>query len=234
MSELSLAVEVREQTGKGVARKIRAAGRIPGVVYGLGKQTVSLSLDPAELEKLIKTSHAGLNTLFSLKGDECVEGRTVLIKEIQREPVKGTMVHADLFELDLNARLHVSVPIHIVGTPEGVTYGGMLEHLMREIELDCMPNAIPDALEVDVSALNIGDTIYVSELAVPEDVVPLVPGELPVVSVVIMKVHEIEAEEAEEVEGEVPEGVEGEAAEAAGKEGKDKEEEPRGAEGSKD
>lgn len=220
MSDLSLAVEIREQTGKGAARKMRAAGRVPGVVYGHGKQTVSLSFDPAELEKLIKTGDAGLNTLFSLEGGGEVQGRTVLIKEIQREPVKGTMLHADLFEVDLNERIRVSVPVHAVGTARGVTLGGLLEHVMREVELDCLPNAIPKAIEVDVSELDIGSSIHVSDIEWPEDVLVHAPDELPVVSVVAMKVHEVEVAEAEEVvEGEAPEEAAGEAEEAKKEEG---------------
>jgi len=223
VSELSLAVEIREQTGKGAARKMRAAGRIPGVVYSRGEQTVSLSLNPAELEKLLKTGDAGLNTLFSLRGDARVEGRTVLIKELQREPVKGSMMHLDLFEVDLAKRISVSVPVHTNGIPVGVTLGGILEHLMREIEMDCLPGAIPNSIEIDVSGLDIGDSIHVSEIDFPEGVEVHAAGELPVVSVVVLKVQEEEEEAEVEVEGEgegVEEGAEGEVSE----EGKGEEE----------
>lgn len=208
MSDLSLAVAIREQTGKGAARRLRAVGCIPAVVYGHGKQTVSVTLNAGEFNKLIKTSDAGLNTLFSLTGDACVEGRTVLVKEVQREPVKGTVIHADLFEVELDKLIRVSVPIHTTGTAHGVTLGGLMEHLMREIELDCLPGAIPAEIVVDVTNLEIGDTIHVSELELPEGVEVQVSGELPVVAVVVMKVHELEAEEAEAEEAEEAEGAE--------------------------
>jgi large subunit ribosomal protein L25 len=223
VSELSLAVEIREQTGKGVARRLRAGGRFPAVVYGHGKETVPIEVNAGEFDKLIKTGHAGLNTLFSLKGDARVEGRTVLVKELQREPLKGTVVHVDLYEVNLQESIRVSVPIRTVGTPVGVGLGGLLEHVMREIELDCLPTAIPDEIVVDVTDLDIGDTIHVSELDMPDAVEKHISDDLPVVSVVVAKVHELEEEEeAEEIEGEEAEaGEAGEAAagEAEGKEG---------------
>jgi large subunit ribosomal protein L25 len=216
VSELSLAVEIREQTGKGAARRLRAGGRFPAVVYGHGKETVSIDVDAGEFDKLIKTGHAGRNTLFSLRGDARVEGRTVLIKELHREPLKGTVVHVDLFEVNLEESVRVSVPIHTVGTPRGVGLGGLLEHLMREIELDCLPDAIPDEIVVDVTDLEIGDTIHVSALDLPDAVEMHISGDLPVVSVVVARVHEIEEEEVEAVEGEEAEaGEAGEAGEAA-------------------
>jgi len=214
VSELSLAVEIREQTGKGAARRLRVGGRFPAVVYGHGKETVSIDVDAGEFDKLIKTGTAGLNTLFSLRGDARVEGRTVLVKELQREPLKGTVVHVDLFEVNLQETIRVSVPIRTVGTALGVGLGGLLEHVMREIELDCLPTAIPDEIVVDVTDLDIGDTIHVSKLDIPDAVEMHLSGDLPVVSVVVARVHELEEEEeAEAVEGEEAEAVEGEEAE---------------------
>jgi large subunit ribosomal protein L25 len=239
VSELSLAVEIREQTGKGAARRLRAGGRFPAVVYGHGKETVPIEVNAGEFDKLIKTGHAGLNTLFSLKGDARVEGRTVLVKELQREPLKGTVVHVDLYEVNLQESIRVSVPIRTVGTPVGVGLGGLLEHVMREIELDCLPTAIPDEIVVDVTDLDIGDTIHVSGLDLPDAVEKHISDDLPVVSVVVAKVHELEEEEeAEEIEGEEAEaGEAGEAAagEAEGKEGQQAEgKEGRQAKGKKE
>jgi large subunit ribosomal protein L25 len=239
VSELSLAVEIREQSGKGAARRLRAGGRFPAVVYGHGKETVPIEVDAGEFDKLIKTSHAGLNTLFSLRGDARVEGRTVLVKELQREPLKGIVVHVDLYEVNLQESIRVSVPIRTVGTARGVGLGGLLEHLMREIELDCLPTAIPDEIMVDVTDLDIGDTIHVSELDMPDAVELQVSGDLPVVSVVVARVHELEEEEGVEgVEGEEAEaGAAGEAAagEAEGKEGQQAEgKEGRQAKGKKE
>jgi large subunit ribosomal protein L25 len=180
VGDQSLAVEVRSDTGKGVARKLRAAGRIPAVLYGHGNASVSLSIQAKDLDTLLKTSHAGLNTLIDLEGDSAVAGKVVLIKELQRHSVAGTLSHADFFEIDVTAKIHVSVPIKLEGTPEGVKLGGILEHMMREIDLLCLPNAIPDLLEVDVSGMNQNESLHVSDLTLPEGVETGVDEALPI------------------------------------------------------
>ena len=210
MAENVLGAEPREGTGKGVNRKLRAAGRIPAVVYGKKRDPRALSLDPAALEKLLRGSGAGLNTLIDLS----VEGRTdtVLVKELQRHPVKGAFLHVDFYQVDLTRKITVSVPIHFVGKAHGVEFGGILDHPLREIEVECLPRAIPEFVEVDVSALEIGQSIHVSELRLPEGVEVKTDGSLPVASVVL-PAAEVEATPTETiVEGEVPEG---EAAAAA-------------------
>ena len=215
MAENTLAVESREGTGKGFARRLRAAGRVPAVVYGHGKESVSLTLDPGVLEAMLRKSHAGMNTLIELEGDAKVKGRTVLVKELQRDPVLGFVIHADLFEIDTTERISVSVPIHLTGIAEGVTMGGLIDHVLREIELDCLPNAIPDGFTVDVTRLVMGEAIHVSDLDVPDGVHIRTHAELPVVSVVAPTVEEEpEVEEVEEGVAETEEGAAGEAAPA--------------------
>jgi large subunit ribosomal protein L25 len=211
MGDASLTIEIRTEGGKGVARRLRRDGRIPGVLYGSELAATSISLDPAELNELIRTSHAGVNTLIDLTGASEVAGRTVLVKELQRSPVRGDLIHADLYEVDPNARIRVSVPIHLRGTAEGVTMGGLIDHSLRVVELDCLPRAIPDEILVDVSDLDIGDSVHVSDLALPEGVELVTHGELSVVSVVAPK-----AEEEPTVDEELAEGLEGEAAEGEG------------------
>jgi large subunit ribosomal protein L25 len=191
VGDQSLAVEVRTDTGKGVARKLRAVGRIPAVLYGHGNASVSLSIQAKDLDTLLKTSHAGLNTLIDLEGDSAVEGKVVLIKELQRHSVAGTLSHADFFEIDATAKIHVSVPIKLEGTPEGVKLGGVLEHMMREIDLLCLPNAIPDSLEIDVSGMNQNESLHVSDLTLPEGVETGVDEGLPIVHVATKKVEEV-------------------------------------------
>jgi large subunit ribosomal protein L25 len=190
VGDQSLAVEVRSDTGKGVARKLRAVGRIPAVLYGHGNASVSLSIQAKDLDTLLKTSHAGLNTLIDLEGDSAVAGKVVLIKELQRHSVAGTLSHADFFEIDATAKIHVSVPIKLEGTPEGVKLGGVLEHMMREIDLLCLPNAIPDSLEVDVSGMNQNESLHVSDLTLPEGVETGVDEALPIVHVATKKIEE--------------------------------------------
>ncbi len=213
MGDQSLAVEVRTDTGKGVARKLRAVGRIPAVLYGHGNASVSLSIQAKDLDTLLKTSHAGLNTLIDLEGDGAVAGKVVLIKELQRHSVAGTLSHADFFEIDATAKIHVSVPIKLEGTPEGVKLGGVLEHMMREIDLLCLPNAIPDSLEVDVSGMNQNESLHVSDLTLPEGVETGVDEALPIVHVATKKIEE-EVEVVAEEDEAVKEG-DAEAAPAA-------------------
>lgn len=220
MAENVLSAETRSQTGKGANRKLRVSGKIPAVIYGKGRDAQSVTLDPKALETLLHQSGAGLNTLIDLS----VAGRTdtVLVKELQRHPVYGSYVHVDFFKVDLTQKITVSVPIHFVGKARGVEFGGILDHPLRELEVECLPRAIPEFVEVDVSALEIGQAIHVSELRLPEGVEVKTDPALPVASVVL-PAAEVEAAPVETVvEGEVAEGAEAAAApaEAAGAKGK--------------
>jgi ribosomal protein bL25 (Ctc-form) len=132
VAENELVAEVREGAGKGAARKLRATGRIPGVCYGRTLPSVGISLDPRELERLIAASTAGVNTLFQLRiaGVGDLDGKPVMVRELQRNPVNGLLLHADLYAVDLEQTIHVSVPIHITGTPAGVKMGGILDQAL--------------------------------------------------------------------------------------------------------
>lgn len=215
MSETQLAVEARENTGKGYARKLRAAGRIPAICYSASMEATPLQLDPAALDRLLRGSAAGMNTLFDLQGGG-LDGRTVLVKELQRDPVRGFILHADLFAIDVDKTIEVEVPVQVVGTPVGVSLGGgILDFPMREIEVMCLPRAIPEELRVDVSALELGDSIHVRDVPLPEGVELISDPDLTVVSVVApaKAEEEVTAAEEEEAEGaEAPaEGAEGAA-----------------------
>jgi large subunit ribosomal protein L25 len=219
VAEFSFAVEIREGKGKEFNRKLRQNGRVPAVVYARGKDTVSLSLDPRDLERSIKSSHAGMNTLFDLRGDPQVEGRTVLVKELQREPVRRNIIHADFFEIDMTQKLHVSVPLHIEGIAPGIAMGGVLEHSLREVELLCLPNAIPDEILVDVNGLEMNESIHLSDLQLPDGVEMLTDSTLSVVMVSLPKAEEepvVEEDELAEGEEADAEKAEGEAGEAGG------------------
>ncbi len=212
MGEFALGVELRDGRGKGVARKLRAAGRIPAICYRRNAESVAVSLDPKELDGLIRKASSGINTFIDLKvaGGGDFDGRQVLIKELQRDPISGAFLHADLYAVDLQQKIHISVPIHITGTAIGVSLGGgILDHATRELDVECLPNAIPEEFPVDVSGLEIGDSIHVRDIAVLEGVEILNDPDVSIVSVVAPAVVEEEAP-AEEEEG--VEGVEGEAA----------------------
>ncbi len=196
MSESALQAEVREETGKGIGRRLRSSGRIPAVLYGRGVENVRLSIEPRALERALSSSHAGMNTLFDLR----VKGRAgetvVLVKDLQRDPVRGSLVHADFYQVDLTQTIEVSVPIHVVGTAKGVSLdGGILDFPLREITIECLPRAIPDRIDVDVTELMVGDSVHVRDLALPEGVKLLSDADLSVVSVV-QPTAEVEARPA--------------------------------------
>ncbi|MFK7895044.1 MAG: 50S ribosomal protein L25 [Myxococcota bacterium] len=210
MGDVTFAVEARTDRGKGAARKLRARGMAPGVVYGGGREATAISFDVKGLDRLIATSHGGLNTLIDLSGDSDASGRTVIAKDLQREPVRGGITHADFYEINLSQKIEVSVPINLTGTPAGVVLGGVLDQQQREIVLMCLPNAIPDEVEVDVSGLELGDSLHIEQIPVPDGTEVTTEGILTVATVLVprgLKDGEGEAS------GEEGEGTEGEAAE---------------------
>jgi len=232
VAENLLSAEPRSATGKGANRKLRVAGRIPAVIYGKGRDALSVALDPKALETLLHKSGAGLNTLIDLS----VSGRTdtVLVKELQRHPVYGSYVHVDFFQVDLTQTITVSVPIHFTGKARGVEFGGILDHPLREIEVECLPRAIPEFVEVDVSGLEIGQSIHVRDLRLPDGVEVKTDPELPVASVVL-PAAEVEAAPIETVvEGQVAEGAEAAAATPDASAAKGKAEGGKGGKGKED
>lgn len=185
MGDVQFAVEAREGTGKGVNRRLRAKGLVPGVVYGGGRAAVTIAFDVAKFERLLATSHGGVNTIIDLAGPAPVAGKTVIAKELQREAVRGRITHVDFYEVDLTTKIDVEVPIHLVGSPIGVVNGGVLDQQLRELELMCLPNAIPDSIEVDVSGLDLGSNLHVRDLRVPEGIDVKSDGDLTVATVLI-------------------------------------------------
>jgi large subunit ribosomal protein L25 len=148
---------------KNAARRVRVSGKIPAVVYGAGQDSVAVSVDPRVITKILH-SDSGHNTIFDLD----VTGASVvkaMIVDWQHEPIKGALLHIDLKRIAMDKMMKVSVPIQLVGVPVGVkAQGGILEHTLREVEIECLPNDIPSHLDVDVSALEINGAIHVSDL----------------------------------------------------------------------
>ncbi|MEM9176205.1 MAG: 50S ribosomal protein L25 [Myxococcota bacterium] len=184
MGDVSFAVEARDTRGKGAARELRRNGKVPAVVYGGGREATAIQIDSARFERLLETSDAGVNTLIDLEGSDA-GGKTVIAKELQREAVRGNLIHVDFYEVDLSAKIEVSVPIHLTGTPAGVVLGGVLDQQMRDVTLMCLPNAIPDSVEADVSGMELGDSLHVSDLAVADGVDVATESELTVATVLI-------------------------------------------------
>ncbi len=165
MAISSLNGEQRSGVGKSVARKLRAAGRVPAIYYGRGENPIPLTINAKEVESLIHGA-SGANVIVDLLvSGAAAADRKALIREIQRDPVVGNILHLDLQHISLTERITVEVPIELIGIPIGVKDGGgILEHLLREVEVECLPTDIPTQLEADVSMLNIGDSLHVSDL----------------------------------------------------------------------
>jgi large subunit ribosomal protein L25 len=178
-----LAAERRTERGKSAARKLRVAGRIPAVLYGHGEETQSLSLDAHELELLF--AHISVeSTLITLK-IEGVKGGEVraLVREVQKHPVKAKPMHVDFYQIHAGEKVMVHVPIRIHGTPAGVRAGGLLNQALDTLDVLSLPENIPGVIEVDVSKLEIGDSIHVRDLALPEGVETDIDGDITVCAV---------------------------------------------------
>lgn len=171
MEQVKLAAKVRKETGKAKMGRQRLQGIIPAIVYRKGEESTPLFLDSKSMEKALHTS-AGENVIINLKidGDE-KKTRMCIIKEIQRNPLSGGIVHVDFNEISLTETIKVSVPLATKGESIGVKQdGGILEHLLWEIQIECLPTEIPQKLEVDVANLKIGDVLFVKDIAAPKGV----------------------------------------------------------------
>jgi len=158
-----LEAQQREPGNKNAARRVRVAGKVPAVVYGAGKGTAVVSVDPRQVLRILK-SESGHNTIFDLALDG--DREKAMIVDWQFEPIKGKLLHIDLLRIAMDKKLTVTVPILLKGEPEGVkTQGGILEQLLREVELECLPADIPKSIEVDVSHLVFGIDVRVKDLA---------------------------------------------------------------------
>ncbi|HUM09919.1 MAG TPA: 50S ribosomal protein L25 [Myxococcaceae bacterium] len=165
----TLTARVRDGAGKGPARRLRAEGLVPAVVYGRHLETpVHIAVDPIEVKKAIATPHR-LNTLLTLKLEGQPE-RLVLLKDYQQDPVSREMLHADFIDVHENEQIKVNVPLLLVGKPVGVTEGGILSQSRRELEVYAMPAAIPEKIEADVSHLKIAQSLHINEVKLPQGV----------------------------------------------------------------
>ena len=197
MASASLSAESRSETGKGVARKLRAAGRVPGVVYGHGREPQSLSLNARELEKLLGSIAAGSTVVELSLGNATTN---TLIREVQRHPFKKQILHVDFMELVAGEKVIVDIPLVFVGTPEGVrTGGGLLEQILHSIEINVDPSSIPNHVDVDVSQMIMGHSLHVRDLKLPEGVEVLTDVDATVCAVIAPRavVEEAAATEAE-------------------------------------
>jgi len=212
MDTMQLNSEIRDQTGKGAARRLRRAGKLPAILYGAETEPIMLAMDYSELKKTLR-GRAAENIIFDLtiNGGKKSPSKKVMIKELQRDPVKRDYLHVDLFEISMAKELEVDIPIDLVNTPVGVDEGGILQHIRREAKVVCLPGDLVDKIEVDVSGLDIGQSLHIRDISFPPGLKPLDDEDLAVVTVVAPTVTpEVEEEEVEEVEEAEVEETEGE------------------------
>jgi len=228
MEFVDLKVERRTGTGKSVARKLRQRGRIPAIVYGEG-EPIPVAADPKSLLKALRTE-AGENVILNLTIVDTEEvTRKAMVKGVQVDPVTGIVLHADFLAISMERPIEVEVPVELVGVARGVKEeGGIVEQILRELKVKCLPRAIPDGIQLDISTLNIGDVVHVKDLAIPGGVELLTDREQVVVTVAAAPVEEVavpaaaeavapEAAEAPPEEGAAKEATKPGAAKAAGK-----------------
>lgn len=206
MKQHELSATIRNTTGNGPARSLRREGRFPAVLYGPRTEPILLAVNVREFERAVQKGNIR-RTIFSLSiQNGATLTKPAVIKELQTHPVSGRFLHADFYEIDMNRKLRVMVPVVTKGKAKGEEFGGMLQIIEREIEVLCLPQEMPDALELDVTELGIGDTLHVNDMALPAGV-ELPPGvNYTVVTVVSQKAEAApaaaEAEVAEAAEGE--------------------------------
>lgn len=166
MRTITISANKRESAGKGVARKLRASGRIPGTFYGRRQEAISIDIDARELENFLsKTESENVIVNLDIEGSR----KTALLKSVQHGPVRGLILHADFYHVAMDREIDVSVPIHFKGTPTGVkNEGGIMQSIMRELEISCLPGKIPDSIDIDVTELNVGDSIHVRDIQMEE------------------------------------------------------------------
>ncbi len=162
MAEVQLNIVEREDRGKGAARRSRAAGKVPAVVYGRGMEPVPIEVDRREFLTALHTD-AGMNVLLEMK----VGGKKMLTlaRELQRDPVRGTLLHADFVQVDVTQAVDVEVPVNVTGEAPGVKEGGVLEQPLFTLHVRCLPTEVPEGIDVDVSGLNIGDSLRVGDIS---------------------------------------------------------------------
>lgn len=211
MKRIELPVKVRERIGKGGARSARREGLLPGIVYGRGIDPLPVSVDRHTLEVSMKSSESE-NILVNLKFEDEDRETLTLIRDTQHHVLNGNLEHVDFLRISVDQAITTSIPVHAVGTPQGVKDGGVFDMVRRDIEIECLPLDIPDYIEIDVSALGIGDSLHVSDLPENPKINILTDPDESVATVTQQQTFTTTTEEDDE-------GLEGEAAEGEAAEG---------------
>jgi len=197
MAEVTLEVTRREVTGKEVAKKLRRDGKVPAVVYGGHREPVAITVDRKAVAELLQKSEHGMRSVFLLKMADSDQQRHAMIKDLTINPISRKMTHIDFVRVVMDELVRTTVPVHIVGTAIGVKEGGLLDFQVRDLHIECLPNAIPDTIDVDVTELGHHDYVRIKDLKLPEGVKVLEDAERVVVGVTHAKVEVAETTVAE-------------------------------------
>lgn len=211
METLELNCEKRNLGTKGEVRALRRTGKVPAIVYGPKTKATPVAVPVASLKSTV-TSDASQRLLKLKAADSELDGRHVIVKDVQREPISGALIHADLYEVDLTAKLQVTVPLRFHGRAKGIGDGGILQPLVRTIEVECLPTDIPEAVDVDVTELGIHEAIHISTLKFGPNVTPVFDTDIAIVTVLPPTVEA--APVAPAAEEAAPEAAPAEGAEA--------------------
>jgi len=182
MQQTQMKVEIRTGTGKGISRRLRNAGLIPGVVYGRGMEPVPITIEPKALASAI-AGEGGMNNLITLQCSGDLDQSVVIIADMQRDPLTGTIEHVDLHRVNMAEKVRINVPVTLKGTPVGVKEGGLLDFSHHTLHLECLPTQIPEHIVVDIEQLKIGQSIHVGDIDFPAGVKCLDNPKTPVVGV---------------------------------------------------
>jgi large subunit ribosomal protein L25 len=200
MEKLVLPVEQRQSRGKGAARSLRRQGLIPGIIYGPKREPAMIKVDPKRLRAVLDAAGAeNVPFRISLDGGPPL---TVMLKELQGEPLSGALLHADFWELTKGKKVQVEVAIHVTGTAPGTEKGGILQQVLRQLSVECLPENIPESVEIDVSSLDMGHSLHVKDVKLAGHLKPLADPEQTVVTCAHPTVVKEEAPAEEAVEAE--------------------------------
>jgi len=195
MQQTQMKIETRISTGKGISRRLRAAGRIPGVVYGRGMEPVPVSVEPKALNTAI-AGEGGLNNLITLEGGGDLDKVVVIVADLQRNVLKRNVEHVDLHRVNMNEKVRINVPVNLLGVAAGVKEGGLLDFAHHSLHIECLPGQIPDHIDINIADLKIGHSIHVSEISFPAGVKCVDNPKTPVVGVLGKVKDEAAAAEA--------------------------------------
>ncbi len=201
MTQPVLAARVRKSKGKGAAKKLRQNNQIPAIFYGPNTDPIMLTVDYPELENMLKQG-MGENIILDLevRSEQGTETRKAILKDLQVAPVDDTFVHADFYEISMDKEITVDIQIRLMNTPVGVTNGGILQHIRRELTVSCLPDKLIDSLDLDVSGLDIGDSLHIRDIELPEGITSTEEAHqtVAVIAAPTVKLEEGEEEELEE------------------------------------